>query len=94
MLREVGLAEEESIRVVGTNGLSLCRTIQDGLQCTLLENFQKGAGAMTYELIELYIDGDYATITMNCPKKRNALSLKHMTGTSLTLFVKSEIVMR
>ena len=34
---------------------------------------------MAYELIELHYDGDYATITMNCPKRRNALSLKHMT---------------
>ncbi len=33
---------------------------------------------MTYELIELDYDGDFATITMNNPKRRNALSLKHM----------------
>src|SRR5438270_5693267 len=31
-----------------------------------------------YELIELQYDGDFATITMNNPKRRNALSLKHM----------------
>jgi len=34
---------------------------------------------MTYELIELHMDGDYAIITMNYPRRRNALSLKHMT---------------
>ncbi len=33
---------------------------------------------MTYELIELEYSGDFATITMNCPQRRNALSLKHM----------------
>lgn len=33
---------------------------------------------MSYELIELAYDGDFATITMNCPQRRNALSLKHM----------------
>lgn len=33
---------------------------------------------MTYEMIELDYDGDFATITMNNPKRRNALSLKHM----------------
>ncbi len=33
---------------------------------------------MAYELIELEFNGDFATITMNCPKRRNALSLKHM----------------
>ena len=33
---------------------------------------------MTYELIELQYEGDFATITMNNPKRRNALSLKHM----------------
>lgn len=32
----------------------------------------------TYELIELEFDHDFATITMNCPQRRNALSLKHM----------------
>jgi enoyl-CoA hydratase/carnithine racemase len=31
-----------------------------------------------YELIELQYEGDFATITMNNPKRRNALSLKHM----------------
>jgi enoyl-CoA hydratase/carnithine racemase len=34
---------------------------------------------MTYEMIELDYAGDFATITMNSPKRRNALSLKHMT---------------
>jgi len=33
---------------------------------------------MSYELITLEYDGPYATITMNNPKRRNALSLKHM----------------
>ena len=33
---------------------------------------------MTYEMIELDSTGDFATITMNSPKRRNALSLKHM----------------
>lgn len=33
---------------------------------------------MAYELIELEFSGDFATITMNCPRRRNALSLKHM----------------
>src|SRR2546421_1847450 len=33
---------------------------------------------MSYELIELQYEGDFATITMNSPKHRNALSLKHM----------------
>ena len=33
---------------------------------------------MAYELIELEYDGDIATITMNCPQRRNALSLRHM----------------
>jgi enoyl-CoA hydratase/carnithine racemase len=33
---------------------------------------------MLYELIELQYEGDYATITMNNPRRRNALSLKHM----------------
>src|SRR2546429_4300654 len=33
---------------------------------------------MTYELIELDYSGDFATITMNYPQRRNALSLKHM----------------
>lgn len=33
---------------------------------------------MAYELIELEYHGDFATITMNCPQRRNALSLKHM----------------
>src|SRR3989440_6728266 len=33
---------------------------------------------MSYELIMLEYDGPYATITMNNPKRRNALSLKHM----------------
>src|SRR5207302_7199213 len=33
---------------------------------------------MTYELVELRCEGDFATITMNNSKRRNALSLKHM----------------
>jgi len=33
---------------------------------------------MNYELIELHYDSDFATIVMNNPKRRNALSLKHM----------------
>src|SRR5436309_5365668 len=33
---------------------------------------------MSYELIELQYAGDFATIIMNNPKRRNALSLKHM----------------
>lgn len=33
---------------------------------------------MAYELIELRYEGHYATITMNRPQRRNALSLKHM----------------
>lgn len=33
---------------------------------------------MTYELITLEYEGDFATVTMNCPQRRNALSLRHM----------------
>ena len=33
---------------------------------------------MSYEYIELEYNGDFATITMNYPRRRNALSLKHM----------------
>src|SRR5579875_1694772 len=33
---------------------------------------------MAYELILLEFEGEFATITMNNPKRRNALSLKHM----------------
>lgn len=33
---------------------------------------------MPYELIKLEYEGDFATITMNYPQRRNALSLKHM----------------
>ncbi len=33
---------------------------------------------MQYELIELHNDGEIATIIMNNPQRRNALSLKHM----------------
>ncbi len=33
---------------------------------------------MSYELIQLEYDDQFATITMNNPKRRNALSLKHM----------------
>src|SRR5215831_6941561 len=39
---------------------------------------QEGEQAMAYELITLEFEGDFATITMNNPKRRNALSLKHM----------------
>src|SRR5581483_2724350 len=34
--------------------------------------------AQQYELIEVRYDEDFATITMNNPQRRNALSLKHM----------------
>jgi len=33
---------------------------------------------MNYELVQVEYEGDYATITMNCPERRNALSQKHM----------------
>jgi len=33
---------------------------------------------MSYELIKLEYEGDCATITMNIPERRNALSLRHM----------------
>jgi enoyl-CoA hydratase/carnithine racemase len=33
---------------------------------------------MSYELIKLEYESDFATITMNYPQRRNALSLKHM----------------
>ncbi len=33
---------------------------------------------MAYELIQLEYSGDFATVTMNYPQRRNALSLKHM----------------
>ena len=33
---------------------------------------------MSYELITLEYEGDFATVTMNYPQRRNALSLKHM----------------
>jgi enoyl-CoA hydratase/carnithine racemase len=33
---------------------------------------------MSYELIKLAFEGEYATITMNNPQRRNVLSLKHM----------------
>jgi enoyl-CoA hydratase/carnithine racemase len=33
---------------------------------------------MPYELIELQYEDGLATITMNCPQRRNALSLQHM----------------
>lgn len=33
---------------------------------------------MSFELITLEYEGDFATITMNNPRRRNALSLKHM----------------
>src|SRR3989440_1073701 len=41
----------------------------------ILERSEK---AMTYELITLQYEGDFATVTMNYPQRRNALSLKHM----------------
>jgi enoyl-CoA hydratase/carnithine racemase len=34
---------------------------------------------MEYEMIEMHYDGDFATIVMNNPQRRNALSLKHMS---------------
>jgi len=34
---------------------------------------------MSYELVEVSYAGDFATVTMNYPQRRNALSLKHMT---------------
>ena len=34
---------------------------------------------MDYEMIEIHNDGDFATIVMNNPQRRNALSLKHMS---------------
>ena len=46
---------------------------------------------MSYELIELQYAGDFATIIMNNPKRRNALSLKHMTERPM-LFVTWETV--
>lgn len=33
---------------------------------------------MKYEMVELTYAGDYATITMNSPERRNALSMQHM----------------
>jgi enoyl-CoA hydratase/carnithine racemase len=33
---------------------------------------------MKYEMVELAYVGDYATITMNSPERRNALSMQHM----------------
>lgn len=33
---------------------------------------------MSYEMVDLQFHGAYATITMNNPKRRNALSIKHM----------------
>ena len=38
----------------------------------------EGEKAMSYTLITLEYEGDFATITMNYPQRRNALSLKHM----------------
>lgn len=35
-------------------------------------------GTGTYQLVEVAFDGDLATVTMNWPKRRNALSLEHM----------------
>jgi enoyl-CoA hydratase/carnithine racemase len=35
-------------------------------------------GTAAYELIEVGSEGDLATITMNSPRRRNALSLQHM----------------
>jgi enoyl-CoA hydratase/carnithine racemase len=36
------------------------------------------ARTASYELVEVGFDGDLATIAMNCPRRRNALSLRHM----------------
>jgi enoyl-CoA hydratase/carnithine racemase len=33
---------------------------------------------MKFEMVELVYEGEFATVTMNCPEKRNALSMKHM----------------
>lgn len=33
---------------------------------------------MKYELVDLTFEGNFATITMNCPQRRNALSVRHM----------------
>ena len=33
---------------------------------------------MKYELVDLAFEGDFATITMNNPQRRNALSVRHM----------------
>ena len=33
---------------------------------------------MTYDHVQVSRDGDHATITMNRPQRRNALSLEHM----------------
>src|SRR5260370_4382539 len=38
----------------------------------------EGEKSMSYELITLKYEGDFATITMNNPQRRNALSLRHM----------------
>lgn len=36
------------------------------------------ASTTAYQLIEVSYDEEFATITMNCPRRRNALSLSHM----------------
>jgi enoyl-CoA hydratase/carnithine racemase len=33
---------------------------------------------MKYELVELTFEENFATVTMNCPQRRNALSVRHM----------------
>ncbi len=33
---------------------------------------------MKYELVDLTFEGNFATVTMNCPQRRNALSVRHM----------------
>jgi enoyl-CoA hydratase/carnithine racemase len=43
-----------------------------------LANEMKGKKLMSYELIELRFADNLATITMNCPERRNALSVRHM----------------
>jgi enoyl-CoA hydratase/carnithine racemase len=39
---------------------------------------QEGEKIMAYELITVEYEGNFATVTMNCPQRRNALSLRHM----------------
>ena len=47
---------------------------------------------MPYELIQLCYEGDFATITMNHPQRRNALSLELMgSGTFLRIRRRSSV---